>query len=240
MSEVKVRFTPGGGGPPDEDAAAEFGNDVATVINVEATAALAEQVKREVSSTTPVPVAEAKAAPVAVSAAMPAASATEDAEWASEFAADQGATVIDDRPLGAALEAQPKPTPRAITSSGAGASACPSCGVEVKVGYVRCPKCHHALVDEPIKRGGGTAVVGRTVPWTIVALCAIATLVIVVLASRDPAVRVLASWVDVEEVVDAEAAGDAGAAGAEAEAAEAEAAEAAPGERESGEPASGE
>jgi len=88
-------------------------------------------------------------------------------------------------------------TPAAAASSLPGASAslasnpCPSCGIEVKAGYVRCPRCKQTLARPPGQvagTGSGTAIVGRGVPWTIVGLCAVATAIIVHLAAQDPAV----------------------------------------------------
>jgi hypothetical protein len=97
------------------------------------------------------------------------------------------------------------PRPTAATAAGGerapNARTCPGCGVEVKAGYVRCPRCKRAF--EKVKRGGGTALRSRTIPWTIVALCAIATTVILVLANRDPELRTLASFVTDEDEPDA-------------------------------------
>jgi hypothetical protein len=101
-----------------------------------------------------------------------------------------------------AVAPAPEAAPRAARP-GTGSSACPSCGLELKVGYVRCPRCKYAFDKNHVRRGGGTAMVSRTVPWTIVAVLAVATAAIVVIADRDPPTRLLSSY-DVVEASDAE------------------------------------
>ncbi len=71
------------------------------------------------------------------------------------------------------------------------AGTCPSCGVAVVAGYVKCPKCGHRLPVARLKRptaaGGGTAMPTESkfpvVP--VVVLAAIAVAVITTLALRD-------------------------------------------------------
>jgi hypothetical protein len=81
--------------------------------------------------------------------------------------------------------------PATADPGASGSAACPACGIQVKTGYVRCPKCKHAFDGSRAPIGGGTAVVGRTVPWAIVAVMALLTIVIVVLADREPSTRLL-------------------------------------------------
>jgi hypothetical protein len=77
-----------------------------------------------------------------------------------------------------------------IEEAAPGKQVCPSCGVTVLPGYPKCPRCKATLRsnDKRHRQGaGGTSVVGRTVPWTIVGIAAIATATIVYLADRTPA-----------------------------------------------------
>jgi hypothetical protein len=69
-----------------------------------------------------------------------------------------------------------------------GKKPCPSCGVMVSPGYPKCPRCKHSFVKPggAKYKAGGTALVGRTVPWTIVFIAAVVTAIIVYLSERDP------------------------------------------------------
>lgn len=65
---------------------------------------------------------------------------------------------------------------------------CPKCGVMVAPGYPKCPRCKAVLIKGSAPREqakGGTSVIGRTIPWTIVVMAAIVTAVIYYLAERD-------------------------------------------------------
>lgn len=57
---------------------------------------------------------------------------------------------------------------------------CPSCGVAVTPGYVRCPKCKKPLPRLATSKAavGGTAVVERKSPWKAIGIAAIAIVVI--------------------------------------------------------------
>lgn len=95
---------------------------------------------------------------------------------ADEFE-DQGMTMIDPNAV----------PPSSGRSEAPGSKACPECGVMITPGYPKCPRCHATLsVAPPKPSAGGTSVVGRTVPWTIVVIAAIATGIIYYLAERDP------------------------------------------------------
>jgi hypothetical protein len=134
---------------------------------------------------------------------------TTDGEAIAEFGADAptradpsaaAKAVAQERALAAARASAAQPAAGPATAALAavlGTATCPACGVDVKKGYVRCPKCH-AQLTQGITRGAGsgTAVASRTLPWTIVALSVVATVIIVVMANRDPAGRLL---VEVEE-----------------------------------------
>jgi len=76
-----------------------------------------------------------------------------------------------------------------------GREPCPKCGVMLAPGHPRCPQCKTSLVvagtSARRKYAGGTTVVGRTIPWTIVLLSAIATAVIVYLSEREPKIEPL-------------------------------------------------
>jgi len=67
-------------------------------------------------------------------------------------------------------------------------AVCPSCGVAVVSGYVRCPKCHAGLPMARAKRTtaepGGTAVEARRVPIAPIAGGAALVVLVVVLSLR--------------------------------------------------------
>ena len=70
-----------------------------------------------------------------------------------------------------------------------GKEPCPKCGVMVAPGYPNCPRCKSSLVPPRTKRrarAGGTSLGGRTVPWTIVFIAAVVTVIIVYLSEREP------------------------------------------------------
>lgn len=251
MSDVK-RSGPGGRdteGP--EDAAAEFGQGAATKLDevheIEVpdlaefeddgatrhdqatTAALAAQIRRTaippVAAPGPVATFRAKTAPAATVEVSEAA-AGGASEAAGEFGAG-AATVIDDRPPAVAPAGEEPPAAKDAPA---------------------VPKGKPASTRRQTSRGGGTAVIGRTVPWALVAIAAVATAVIVVLANRPPATRLLASF-DEELAGDEPAAGEddetapdpaAAAAGADEPDAAAAAADDAEGEGEDGEGEDGE
>lgn len=79
---------------------------------------------------------------------------------------------------------------RASSSDGLGpvGEPCPKCGVKVAPGYPKCPRCKAVLMQSSQshkKSAGGTSVIGRTVPWTIVVIAAVLTAIIYYLAERE-------------------------------------------------------
>jgi hypothetical protein len=94
---------------------------------------------------------------------------------------DRSMTVMDSRSI----------SERDASGDGLGpvGEPCPKCGVKVAPGYPKCPRCKAVLVQSNQahkKVAGGTSVIGRTVPWTIVVIAAVLTAFIYYLAERDP------------------------------------------------------
>jgi hypothetical protein len=92
-------------------------------------------------------------------------------------------------------EDKPKPstTYGAAATGELGDDTCPSCGVSVPKGYVKCPKCHAVMprTASPLRRahtepGGGTSVsAGRTASLGVMLLVAAATALVVFLANQE-------------------------------------------------------
>lgn len=92
---------------------------------------------------------------------------------------DDSVTVMDPNALGS----------DSAEDEAIGKEACPKCGVMVLAGYPKCPRCKTSLVAEKKTReqaaAGGTSLIGRTVPWTVVIIAAILTAIIVYLSERE-------------------------------------------------------